>query len=474
MPLSAQDPYFTTEKRSPDGLFLGFKKYGTIIPSHIIAEHIAEAINDRLIQKSLRFEYRMDSFTQAMENNPIPYHSFLELLDDVRVDGVYEVITHRKPYHQYHTAEHSVELAYDVQQVLAQKLKNVFPKDTVANAIFVALTKAAASWHDVEQKLGPPKNEIHSANMFAKLLKKRVDEFKNKYHGMDDAIENFKDAIDFLSRELIVYATWLVIGVNENKKVVTKTLRQYIEIAVRDIQENFQKDYSFPLKMGDGPYMQRLLLAGKTMSQGDTTRFSFDHVLNSNVLLDSLHTMPDDIKKPLEDFFVFANLNTDVQKEVFLGLHCQDLRMFTELNLPFTPELQKLEYLSIHAAHISENDYIQFIKAFDANRHAHHASDDIDYIHLLDLFINTKNVKPNPQNEKRNIDRERIFAASLENDIWKNHANYLILIDQYISQLDEVSRCNLSKALFALATRFQPGLKLLLSDKKIRARLERG
>jgi hypothetical protein len=459
MPLSASDPYFRLDPGPVAGT-QAFANYKTFMPAPAIGVFIVEAINHRLPPFNNTFEQVMSDLIDVLSANAERCADFLELIDDLRADGIVLMTKRRLSCLQYHTAEHAEELAFDVEQVLIKKLTLAFPSEELANTLFISIAKAAATWHDVVQTVGPPENEIQSAIEFAHEFSHRLTQFVLRYSVLSDVLNCFKDCLEFIGKELIFYATWLVIGLNDQHQIATRTLRQYVEAAMADMG----------IKATFGPYMQRMMLAGKTISQGDTTRFAFDHVLYDFALLASMQVFSEEITAPLTDFFKFAQLDSNEDKETFLGLHCQDLRMFTELNLPFDTQ-HGLDKIPLHSAHISVEDYHRFVNAFDANRATERNEADIDYAYLYDIFLNVKNVKADVSIEKRNIVREQIFAASLQNDAWIKHAENLKKLDSYTATLDTQSLAHLARVLFALATRYQPGLKILEADKKVKTRL---
>ncbi|MDR3492216.1 MAG: hypothetical protein P4M12_09290 [Gammaproteobacteria bacterium] len=471
MPVSGKDPYFLSDEKSLDGEFKGFKKYGTFTSSEVMGPFIAEAISNLDPSRVNTFEKTISDLLEQFTKHPSAYEDFLGLMDDLRVEGIVLMALRKGPFREYHTSEHAEELVYDLVQELTKIYERKFPRESIANSFFLELAKVAGAWHDVVQDLVPPYNEAESAKQFSDSMQKRMQKLSIAHPVMQSQIEHYIQQIKFISNELIVNATWLVLGVDTKKQAVRKNFYQYVYIALEDYNFLNRKMGMPEIVLGTGNYLDRLLLAAVTIGLADTSRFLLDHVLQEQMILKVFDKLPAHLKKPWEDFFNLYHITSAQEKEMFLGQECQDFRMFPELNFPQDAKMAT-EQPPFNLSHISEDDFEYFINVCDNNRLSKQVDYKIDYAHLLNMFINTKSKNKNSGIEKRNIEREESFARSLQKEEWDRHADILQKFDEYVLTLDNEARNILGEVIVVLSTRFQPGFIMLQNDKKFQQKLK--
>jgi hypothetical protein len=456
--LTSQDSYF-----EPDGEFK--KKYGTFADTAIMGEHLSDLINGRSPEHAEKFEENINSLTQAFEKNPTAEKAFYHLVDECRAFGLVQMALRRAKHSHYHTTEHAAELADDIEQGLTEKFKTEFPQDK-SNNLFIALAKAAASWHDIVQDRGvPPNNEVESAAQFVTYMNELLENYKKKFNFMTPAIENFQRELDFLSKELIVYGTWLVFGMEPGMKLVAKTLTERALYVIQDV--NAKSSAEDKTKIAETPNMRRLYGACEMISNGDTKRFGMEHVLKDQLILKALRNFPPANLKILNNFFIAAGINDDRVKEQFLGLMCQNIRIFPELNKPENSQSSvnnssgKLISEAEHDSYVKVCDDIKASASYTINKNATpktHA--------MFNNFMYAENLQG-----KNNISREISFAKAQQDPMWDLHAKHLNDFTNYIKKISANEKDLLAETLIVLATRFQPGNYLLKKDKTFHAQL---
>lgn len=442
MPISiikGSEPYFNDPQ--------GFKRYGIFIP---ILQHLVDAINDRALEKLNLFETDMTNLLATLKTKPEAYHALLQLFDHLRAKGLVIMVKHKSNFLQYHVAAHSAEAAHDTGRVLAAEYTASYPNDTFANNFYIALAKAAAAWHDVVQFKTPPHNEKDSGIAFTNECKKQLLAYSEQFPELKEPITKFINHLTFISNELIVYDTWLVFGNDTTIGMHAKTLRVYIENVMNDLQ----------LPVNYGSHMQHLLIAAKTISLSDVSRFSLSHVQSDQQMLKAFEQLPNELKTPLNNFFDYCNITSDAAKEAFLGIFSSNIRMYSELNIPADGiEPQKMPF---NAAHVTTHDYEEFTNALETLRNAPEPKIiRMDYIKLFDLLMNTKCVTKNTSY----MEREKNFALAQKIETWDTFASQLEGFKLYTDNLDRDQLRLLSQCLFILATKYQPGIEYLENDK---------
>jgi hypothetical protein len=192
-----------------------FEKQGfAAVQKQTISTHMMEALAARQPEKLLEFEKDVESLIVALSHHEKAKADFFLLLEKIRAQGLVEMVKQKADYTTYHIAEHAAEATYDTGKVLETALGANFPalEDNFANLFFQKLAQSAVAWHDVVQGLGPPDNEIKSANAFVKKMQQALLDFKKKYPALENDIAAFEKHLIFISNELIVYHTWLVWG----------------------------------------------------------------------------------------------------------------------------------------------------------------------------------------------------------------------------------------------------------------------
>ena len=451
LPSTSTDPYF-----APDG---EFSQHGTFFGASFLGQYIVNAFKGREPDNVYAFQHSIEGLVNAFKHNPLAKKAFLDMLDDLRAEGLVEMVLRRAPHEQYHIPEHPAEFAYDVEKILMKEFHQEYPdptpNQTISNEIFIGIAKAAAAWHDIVQNQGAPNNEIESAQGFVGAFLLKLEIYKKDYKLAAEAVTAFERQLDFIARELILHGTWLVLGMKD-KNLSAKCFAEYIDQTVAETSPD-------ELDMNAiSPALQHLTAARKAMSTGDTKRYSLDHVKESRILLTAFQAQPEADREGLEKFFIFAEINEDVCKEEFLGLMCQNLRIFTELNQPNRNDVQ-----AVNIAKINDANHREFFKALDAYRNGKPV-DRINHLKLFNLLVNTK------KNRKSNLLREQEFANALGDELWKRHAQHLESFMIYIdnAQFKAPMKIATAKILFQLATQHQHGSILLNNDKLFHDRLE--
>jgi hypothetical protein len=439
--ISSEKAYF-----SDNGEFA--RQFATCVKADVLGEHILKAVDHRL--KFQNFEKAISALQEALIKNPVAQSAFLGMIDTLRAEGLVEMVIRRKEHLEYHTVEHAAELADDVEQELTQSFSNPEQdaKTVFLNKFFIAIAKTMAAWHDVVQDHSSPQNEIESVAEFEKRFSDALTEFSQNFPIIKDAITQFKQEISFLGNEFILYPTCLVWATKDNIQTA-KTLNQYIDLTM---SSKFSKE-TFTSKH---PLWKYLNEAADAISRGDTRRFSFTHVFNKQVLVKALKKLPADEQILVENFFKAAQIDNDNDKEIFLGLFSQNIRIFTELNRPNldgVPDKCRTDISSI--------DHKKFIRIYDGLRLG--LEEPVDYQELSSIFVKTKNTAG-----RNNIDREADFANAMEDDMWTKHAVQLPLFQRYFQSLSIDDRGRFMKALTVLAIQYQPGIQLLKSDDEFR------
>jgi hypothetical protein len=458
--IDSNDPYFES-----NGEFK--KKYGTFSDPAIMGDHLSGLINDRSPEHAVVFEESINSLTRAFAKSPAAEKAFYNLVNECRAYGLVQMTLRRAKHSHYHTTEHAAELADDTEQSLSEKFKTEFSPHK-ADRLFIALSKAAASWHDIVQDRGaPPNNEVESAKQFVIRMNELLEDYKMKFKSMAPAVENFQKELDFLSKELIVYDTWLVFGMEPGMKLVAKPLNERVAQVIQDINE--KKPDAEKINVATTPHMQRLFAACDMISKGDTKRFDMEHVLKDPLVLKALRNFPEAKQKILDNFFKEAGINSDREKEQFLGLMCQNIRIFPELNKPesqsATPNSSsKLITEEDHESYVKVCEDIKGSASFNVDK-----SSSLKTRAMFDNFMNAENLQG-----KNNIDREISFALAQQDPMWNRHAQHLKTFSAYVKKLnasDPKAHDSLAETLIELATRFQPGNYLLKKDKTFQAQL---
>ncbi len=456
--IASTDPYFGS-----NGEFK--KKYGIFTDPASMGDHLSELINDRSTEHGQEFEATINTLTRAFAKAPAAEKAFYNLIDECRAYGLVQMTLRRAKHSHYHTAEHAAELADDTEQALSEKYQKEFFTHK-ADRLFVALAKAAASWHDIVQDRGaPPNNEIESAKQFVIRMNELLEDYKTKYKSMGPAVENFQKQLGFISKELIVYDTWLVFGMEPGMKLVAKPLNERVAQVIADINEN--KPDAEKINVAATPHMLRLYAASDVISKGDTKRFDMEHVLRDQMILKAVRNLPADKQKVLENFFNEARIVDDRRKEQFLGLMCQNIRIFPELNQPEG----KTESSNSNSKLISTADHDSFVKVCEdikgsASSDKTHSAKAASMFHN---FMTTENLQG-----KNNIEREINFAKAQQDPMWDLHAEHLRVFAGHVKKLkmqDSKTHDLLAETLIELATRFQPGNNLLKKDKPFHAQL---
>ena len=446
--LAEQHPYFEV-----GGSFA--QRYGTFIPAPVLGKYIIQAINDRDPELLAIFEKSMANLISALKMNEPAQQAFLDVLDEVRADGLVEMVLRKEFHQQYHIVEHAAEVTDDAGEVLTRELKQANAELELEHTIMIALTKACAAWHDVVQLQGSPKNEIESAKLFCKRLDDLLESFKNDFSDLRQSVQGFQEQLSFICNELIIYSTWLVVGMEPGKKLIFKSLNSHTAQVSRDLHEANNYD-ALIAAINANSFWMLLTKAAEAICRADTRRFDFQHVLNSEVMLEAFNSFASEDKKVLEDFFIQTDMSSAISKEEFLGLSCQNLRIFTELNRPEKPGVPVISMTDI-----SENDHLAFIEA--CNQARVNDIHNIDFARMFDVFVNTKN-----KAGKDNLLRELEFAKAQHHALWDRHADLLIKFTRYIrAETFTVDlQARLMKVLMVLATRFQPGNQFLRMDSK--------
>ena len=151
------------------------------------------------------------------------------------------MILHHEDHLEYHAPGHSKEIEYDTEIVTQKKLikelaDSEFPHSTQERMkkLWIKITKANAAWHDVVQKLGPPRNEIESAKEFVRHARSLLEAYRETYPAMNDVIKQFEKQLSVISKTLILNGTWLILSI-ENGRMIYKTLNEHIKNVIKDL-----------------------------------------------------------------------------------------------------------------------------------------------------------------------------------------------------------------------------------------------
>jgi hypothetical protein len=470
MPINKDDPIVKA----------AIDSYGTFFAApDVPANMIVDTINDRQNQAS--FESDMSELVVALSNDEAALADFNKLFDDVGMEGIMQMYeakpTSDNDHLIYHTAHgHIPEIMDDSEKETLNQLAKTFTnpsnQDAIANLLFANLAKAAAAWHDVVQKKGPPVNEIESAKAFEESMRAQLDKFQRKHAKFAPAIEKFKSHLNFISKELIISDTWLLWSMNsETKAVSAKTQGEYVnEVTEKVIQAQNKlqpeertvlEQQGKLLKQSEpGAFMTRLQCAAKSISASDTSRFSLEHVLDpvqGQLLVKSLNSMTPELQAPLQAFFTQNGITAQKEQEQFMGLLAQNLRMFGELNMPAGHPAANEK----NTVDIKTEDHQFFLDGMNSTREGLGAG--IDYQKMLELFITTKSFAKNPGPPAReNIVREQNFGKAQPQEIWHIHAARLAAFDQFVKAPENVGLLKaLGECVVNLSTKFQPGYQLL-------------
>lgn len=444
-PITGDEPYFNDPN--------GFKQLGIFVP---IIPYVVQAINARTKENIQKFEADVGALLTALNKDPAAEKTMYQLLEFVRAKGLVVMSKRKADGIQYHTAEHAAEASHDTGSAMAAEMKNNFNKesDKKINQFFIELAKAAVAWHDVVQHKTPPHNEEQSAIEFAKEMDINLNEFKKLFPAMSEQINNFAKHLEFISRELIVYNTWLVFGMEHDSGLTAKSLRVHID----NISASLGIDQSH-----FGPYMKRLYIASRVISISDVSRCQFEHVTQEQLLLHGYNALPDKIKNSVEEFFKIANIKSAEDKEIFFGLFGTHTRMFSEINLPQLKGIRKHHKASnMNITDISQESYDHFNSVLNTLRSSDDpASLDLDYSNLFRMLMNTKSLK----NNDTSVKREQAFAHAQHHQMWEKYAEQLEMLTTFMNTLNEEQLDHLGHCLFILSTHFQPGSEYLKNDQ---------
>jgi hypothetical protein len=441
---------------SPDGEFA--MRYGTSMEAPAVGEYILQAIASRDPEKIQQFENVLYALQAALEKDAAAQTIFFKMLDELRAEGLVEMVMRRAAHLEYHTVEHAAELADDVECALKLEYAREDTADSkhiFLQKFFVALARAMAAWHDVVQHNGSPQNEIDSIADFDKRLQAMLKEFSLQFPALAQISKEFTAQIPFLGKELILHPTCLIWGKVRDTSTA-KTLNQYIDLSMQELSDI---RYSKNSLISNHPLWKYLTLAADITSRGDTKRYAFPHVFQQHALLRGLQKLPQDEKKILEDFFRTIGITEDNDKEIFLGLFSQNIRIFTELNQPHEESVSSKCRTNITAA-----QHRRFIEIYDSLRAGDNVQ--VDYLDLITVFVQTKD-----EHGKNNIEREENFALALQDPMWSKHAVQLGIFSNFVANLSPGDKARFMRALTVIAIVYQPGNFLLKADKIFQKKL---
>lgn len=251
-----------------------------------------------------------DLSTHLLKNSAIA-KEFFHALDALRQAGIKLMSKRHGDGSNYHQIYHAIQVSYDAMREVESALgAGKTAQDKMTHLIILALTGAAAAWHDVAQKRAVKTlNEVVSADEFC-------DQLQAAFANQDDFIAAISTYRILIAEELIVDATFLDYQKDANGHINAKPVGMRID-------EELYKTNHDPLS----PF-EMLLLAKKSIALVDASSASAVHVLNDQVIFRSLTK---EEQAEINHFLTAPEMqDLKINPESFLQSIGQSMRMLLE------------------------------------------------------------------------------------------------------------------------------------------------